>query len=576
MKQKEKSYKGNYDDSSDEEQTDLVTKASLKTTIENAKNQSSDSKLSLLLHDIGIRLIKSKEVHDEYYRLKYVKLENINISENTQIRVLIQKALTALFNQCGIRKNDTFIELQSNLEQYILNDKRQFIKLLNNHSETKQKFLSKIKETIQDSCEKFLSEISKNWKALDIHTTRTILDNSEPLLLDNICNPKGLAMNRLIYRSDMRQIRNLQDLQDKIHTQDTITRLFTLDQNSKKSHSSTFTLYISGKRNEKVIALGTYEKISQHIDKYTTKYKLDDSSIAMMIVNIINGKKLDLSENIGVAKEYVKDFITNLTYLLFVTEVGRNPASLLIHRMALDLVISEKCTLAEVFKLIPMSMVGAVSFSRWQHHNYKTVASYKYDQDNGNDDNDKGNQVSEFIKMETDILKKWLLNEEIEDNNLEFILAKLIKKCKEWFGIDLGVIKIVELLEELLVTEYDEQYSKDILSFYEDHYDNEESEIFAEIIKNHRDMSTECNNLSDIIWLYKNDERIYHLLRDKYEFEEILETEKVRDIVEYVNDKESQYNDIDNRYEADLYSIMYSLYIDTSEYTDTNEDSDYY
>ena len=110
-------------------------------------------------------------------------------------------------------------------------------------------------------------------------------------------------------------------------------------------------------------------------------------------------------------------FIADLAFLLFVCEVRRNPMSLIIHQMMLDLIIKYQYKWKNFFidldsdKLkshlfLPMALEGAVDCSRqWQHdHADKMPYPYHYDQLK------EGLNTNNYIKFQENhinIIKTW-------------------------------------------------------------------------------------------------------------------------------------------------------------------------
>ncbi|ETO06983.1 hypothetical protein RFI_30409 [Reticulomyxa filosa] len=98
------------------------------------------------------------------------------------------------------------------------------------------------------------------------------------------------------------------------------------------------------------------------------KYPLKYSKI------ILQMKKLSISDSemkqqLKSYPQHKMDFVDALTYLLFGTEVARNPGCILLHQMMLDLIESKQYTF-EMFldsgsMLMPMAMSGAVLQQGW-------------------------------------------------------------------------------------------------------------------------------------------------------------------------------------------------------------------
>lgn len=745
-------YKDFYDDSSDEEDYnnaieddnleriaaifDLNSKRSFSDEL---TNSNLDTQISVFLHDIGVRLIQSKEVNKLYYPLKRQMLHNNTIIEDEQIKKMLNLSFIDTFKELY----PTYPRLLSNnnlniLEEKILTHKRDFVKSVSNHrfisNMLKKKLLlnlpqkeikiteellvkytkeiydeckinyderikyskkdkaalskynstNKIKQKLADqlksvtsgpTIKKFVSPLVDNLEFKDIKHSETeeflntfqqkivqnfknlsseivhrdTLPNNYSILLSDACSPESLAQIRLMNRSDIRKIKNLQAIQDNPFDDqpNNVIRHISF-KDAPQPVSDRFTLYSSGKRKEMIDGLSTYESISNTLEKIKNsfvflsdaplKYKEDggilkfirqitlfeDYHIAKLITSRLKGKDLNLpsmhivsnnsiksnksieklpagnicyliskEKNIfeqvkitKVVEEMLEDFISNFTYLLFGTEVARNPTSLLIHRMALELVIRKKLFCKEMLESMPMPLTDAVQASRWQHGSYDTLFPYKYDKADGEFNKDL---LDNFIKREASIFKKWLNLKNINISNrvtyLDSILNVLIDACKQWYKINL---ETEPLARSLLANEFSIELSVlENLSYAEitslrcslrdiENLDNllDKNEIsISEIIKfnnkgileemvtNGITMTTYKNDLEDIAWLYINNKDIYHILLECEEKRSILEEEDVSDIV---NDLETRVTK--NYDEQAIYPYTYENAFDEAGY----------
>lgn len=136
-----------------------------------------------------------------------------------------------------------------------------------------------------------------------------------------------------------------------------------------------------------------------------------------------------LSQQISVKFD---NFLTRLTFMLFVTEVERNPAALIHNIMALDLMENNFITSwNEIFEILPMCLKGAVQMAR--HIQYtsqrKFLFPYKYDLCKDFEKSDK------LIDREFSLFKQWLISKNISVNS-NFI-PEINNLCYHYYGINL-------------------------------------------------------------------------------------------------------------------------------------------
>ena len=531
-----------YDDSSSEEDYDeIMLNNSSDSTREifnlNAKrsfskelkNSNIEIQLSVFLHEIGNRLINSKEVNEIYYPLKKEKIPQKKVLTDSQLEDIISKAFDATFNEIYPDSN----ELKENnkdailkFQKYVLENKRKFVKNIRDTLEivkneldlnlpdesidktvvidcinaiykrmrvklnkkpkldkgTKNKLKkcetfndiekiiikelislnsrmaknvenfaddlinnNKFENIIFDKTKEFISLLKKriinNFECVSSqHIVRNTLDNGSEIILDE-CGPKSLAQIRLMNRSDIRKIKNLQAQKNNIFGDKLSSDVKLIKfQNSKETISERVQCNVSGAKISILDSLSSYSNISNAIDGIKRVFSIDDKKIVEIIKSRLKGQVLNIDfpdEISSTEKNQFEKFISAFTYLLFGVEVSRNPKSLLTHQMLLELIEIGNLTWSEALESMPMSIEKAVQASRWQHSNYKTLFPYKYDNADG-----KCNEIlKNLIEKEANIFKKWLSLKGITIGrngiDLASILEVIIKSGNEWYGINL-------------------------------------------------------------------------------------------------------------------------------------------
>ncbi|CAM4403486.1 MAG: hypothetical protein LEGION0398_MBIBDBAK_01207 [Legionellaceae bacterium] len=146
-------------------------------------------------------------------------------------------------------------------------------------------------------------------------------------------------------------------------------------------------------------------------------------------------------------RKKLNKLITNLTYLLFGTEVVRNPASLIIHQMMLDLIIKNGKTWVEMFctwfypkdptqkfpARCPMSMDGAAPSTRELHDLFNEFMPFSYQYFGTL----KGANKNSLISKEENLIYLWFsLNK--RDGNLKQAIRD---NLQEWYGLSYDDLK---------------------------------------------------------------------------------------------------------------------------------------
>lgn len=197
---------------------------------------------------------------------------------------------------------------------------------------------------------------------------------------------------------------------------------------------------------------GNYKEIYDELLKITNELRkhhlpCDGAILASTLRDLLQGKTdtdilLKLPEEI---REYVIERLSTITYLLFGCEVARNPASLIIHQMALDLVIAKKTTWHALLAASPpyLPMAAGDSIERAREMNLfftqfnNNVAYYTYDYSKEFDACKKNNfsSMNLLYQAETRLIRDWLKFKNIAKDAHPNTIAKAITANFEaWFG----------------------------------------------------------------------------------------------------------------------------------------------
>lgn len=353
-----------------------------------------------------------------------------------------------------------------------------------------------------------------------------------------------LAVGRLMTTSLKRAYKNAQEHTSILLSNEvTFTRKISLSEidvvEIQKLYKNT------GARSDKVTIetqgkSASYYEIALTMENLKLKLNIEDSDIARWIRDTLHGQAKgdydifdegnwyvcteDQSE-----KKDIAEFISTVTYLLFQTEVFRNPSSLIIHQMMLDLIIDEKLTFMAVFTngavsggYMPMSQkkidkpeMGVVDVSRLINAFYKTSMKYSYDKAKAEPikTQETSDYFKSFIFKEVFIIKNWLLHKHgiaIGDKvSFADYLVKLCASCNEWWGINIEGRNF--LIDKILTA-----------------YDLDEIE------------GIECLSVDELIKLEtiadNNREAFLDLLREEINASEILELENKRMLEDIASD----------------------------------------
>jgi hypothetical protein len=220
-----------------------------------------------------------------------------------------------------------------------------------------------------------------------------------------------------------------------------------------------------GGRNDLVQNLGTYKDICNTMQKFITAIKtelskkhgtfIDDSRAALWVRDILlygkpSTRFINPTNNIVLKFEDISaanqmaflKFLINFAYLLFGCEVQRNPASLITHQMALDLIIAGKMTWEKAIAdpananncgggALPMTMgsykkekltnddlekkssksaSAPVGTARLIHQRYNvfSIKKWVYEGKASGTSPSKHRHIKEFIKREHAIVRDWI------------------------------------------------------------------------------------------------------------------------------------------------------------------------
>lgn len=388
----------------------------------------------------------------------------------SHVKTAAKKAVfEALLEKELQRKRNSIIEkiggryrLKQNVTQQLIDSSS--ISFLFNPENT-QKYLpynlEKLKKELKVEVEKylevnFIADLKEKRKQLDIKLKRASLPQQYTFVSKNIMDFH--ANIRLAMRVQRRRIRQARD--DEEHETIDAESFQAGWQFGKQEYIALETQEISSKGacNDQVINLETYGRINAElselkeiVNKQLEKNvpKLNDKLIAAWVRNIVvRGKPIASMKNKDGKKTHFENIpdryqqkflklLVNLSYLLLGCEAQRNPASLIIHQMALDLIESGKLTWTQAISdakneksfgggAIPMTMGGykkdndkkatahPVSCARALHEHYGLFAMkpWRYD---GESSKEIANNT-ELVKRENKIVKDWLVLKKLDND----------------------------------------------------------------------------------------------------------------------------------------------------------------
>lgn len=339
---------------------------------------------------------------------------------------------------------------------------RNSVNALKNHLGAKKNFEPSIRENIAFKIAYF-EDLKENKDLFKTFVNKYLFKESKlsrktlpnRFATDDIADALDLMANiRLSNRSKTREIKNIKDANERedFLGKDVLTRvkrswrfddgLFAEEEQtiSSSNLARDAQVIVLNQRSEGAYA-SLYQTLSNDvIKKFNVKYpnhRINDKTIAQWVREKLAGEAFALEDELDIARldvDKLNQFITDFTYLLFGCEVARNPASLVMHQMMLDLILSEKLTwaacLTEESPKMPMAMGGAVQAARRSHEDFKNYLpwAYKYEGEAN------AQQRDQLLSQENELFEQWLKHKNI---NPEFAQEALLIACKDWYGIDM-------------------------------------------------------------------------------------------------------------------------------------------
>lgn len=275
---------------------------------------------------------------------------------------------------------------------------------------------------------------------------------------------------------------------------------------------------------------GAYKNIALTIESIKNKLKIKDSEIAQWVQKTLKGQtNIFPKDYTSKQKLELQEFIPALTYLLFGTEAVRNPASLIIHQMMLELIISDqegKWTFSNAFisengkvsgGKMPMSQkridkpdIGAVDVARFMHNKiFQTTMKYSYDKSPIEPSFSNKTKAYDFlikmINLEAEIITDWLSLKRKNINDSFELYKVLLKGCEQWYEI----VPMRQLIVDTNTIEFD--YSEEDIEYI---FSLPVKKLITlrEIIDQH-DNEVECllkygASIRKIIAIYENDPKL--------------------------------------------------------------------
>lgn len=195
-------------------------------------------------------------------------------------------------------------------------------------------------------------------------------------------------------------------------------------------------VYKSGITVLQVTGITSYEKIAEEFKKWACM--VPNEVIASNIWEIMSDNKLtNISYLEAKAQEKYTKFLTKVCFLLFSAESAREPASLAVNSMFLDLVLSGKYKMSDIIKL-PMSAVKAVPSTRTLSK--KVLGDHNAASPVRADPKLRNKKVQNLLDNYDEILSTWL---ELYEGKEKLVISKdlrqisdlMTQKITDWFGI---------------------------------------------------------------------------------------------------------------------------------------------
>lgn len=434
------------DDSSDEEDIvenyDITSELS-KFNKDNQGNLVDHNNLSFIVHAVGAQLLYSKPVQDSYYKLKKDQLKNsYDLPTGDSVNAAVQNSLKhtgSWHNKQDWTRDSKAIEQET-------------VELINSNPVGFYKSILKaeLSEYFQNIIEKYKLEHGDflGWRYqpelgnLSVtpklpHKYEYDLSNTNSFALDFFANL------RLHNRLDKRALKYKEKFGEKFP-----------EQVSKWKYSQT-EIIIDHKIRANTNTLRSEEvKFNDETLSYPAISNLGLVSSDALLLRQIFHK--------GVSAN-IPTHILTLHYLLFGTEVIRNPSALIHNSMMLDLIYHASLTWEGAFdqRIMPMSMEGAIMASRIVNSHYTKYMPHNYLYDKGYETiyykNDaeayhkqNKNNAKILLEKELDFTKLWLImklgnnldeylqeNGDLKDNKAQEIFQLIQASCQQWFSINL-------------------------------------------------------------------------------------------------------------------------------------------
>jgi hypothetical protein len=242
---------------------------------------------------------------------------------------------------------------------------------------------------------------------------------------------------RLSNRSQTREIKNYRSLSSleakTFYPKESMYRVWSLFSSKALERLGVFSGNQKGSRKDMVDSAGSYQEISNVLKGYKDYFNtlipnfIEDSLIATWIKEIIRGEnrltKIDeefakmMYEQSKIDK--LKEKLVGIAYLLFGCEVARNPASIPIHYMMLELIINNRLNFEDALTAtsnnnlsnggrMPMSAKGAIAAGRRLNNKFAQYLPCTYSYPGNEKDSEVGILDPEMISREVNILYGWL------------------------------------------------------------------------------------------------------------------------------------------------------------------------
>lgn len=172
----------------------------------------------------------------------------------------------------------------------------------------------------------------------------------------------------------------------------------------------------------------TYADVSDKITNFAKENGLKDADVANDIMKTFKGEEITNGD------DAYKQFLARTTYLLFVTESSRNPATLLTTPMMLDMVSSGDKSFKEFLNdpaykdeklaggLFPMSFVGAVPASRSVGSPYPGPTGSR-------------KEVAQYTEREAEFLEAWAEKQGIDPTDQAAVMAAAKDFADKTYGL---------------------------------------------------------------------------------------------------------------------------------------------